>query len=300
VRRRGLVLPLVLISIGALALLGNLGYVSTDSVLRLFELWPVILILVGAEMVIRSGLTPSRAEPVRLALMVVALAGSVAYAVSAPPIPRGEQVLDSSAGLQGVEQATLDLSFGASDVNVHAAPLGRDAYRAHITYEGADRPTVTFDSRSGVLHISSDPGPRVGFLLFGGHRSIDLTLSDQVPWKVQVAGGASNATIDLGQGRVSSVDVSGGASHIKMVLPRPSGTVKVDVSGGASNVEITRPAGIPVLVDVSGGASSLSVDGVSRAFIGDNTVRSPEYDSATDRYDVSVSGGASRVSVSAV
>jgi len=118
-----------------------------------------------------------------------------------------------------------------------------------------------------------------------------------LPWSLDVSGGASHATFDLASARVSDLSVSGGANNVTITLGPPSGTVSIDVSGGASSVTIHRPSGVPAEVVASGGASSVRLDDQALGGFGDSQAKSPGYDSATDRYEVDVSGGASSVKV---
>ena len=158
---------------------------------------------------------------------------------------------------------------------------------------------MSFDSGTGELNIQ-DTSQGLS-LLFGpnGRRSLDLAINSKLPWSLDVSGGASHATFDLASAPVKDVGVSGGANNVTLHLGRPSGTVSIDVSGGASTVNIDRPAGVPADVSASGGASSVRLDNQHLGAFGDSEAKSPGYDSATDRYSISVSGGASNVSVTA-
>jgi hypothetical protein len=85
-----------------------------------------------------------------------------------------------------------------------------------------------------------------------------------------------------------------------VTLPRPSGTVSVRVSGGASDVTIHRPAGVAARVRVGRGASKLAFDDQHFGAIGGETrLQTPDYGDAADRYDIEVSGGASKLTVDA-
>jgi len=63
-------------------------------------------------------------------------------------------------------------------------------------------------------------------------------------------------------------------------------------------VNISRPSGIPVAVHASGGAVQLRADGSRQDGLGTRTWKSVGFDGASDRYDVTVSGGALNVDVS--
>lgn len=294
-RYRGLVLPGLLILVGAVALAANLSLLQWDSLYRLLDLWPVVLVLLGAELVLRGIASRRVASAIGLTLILLTAVGAIAYVALAPPIPTGGQVLDSSEPVSGLTAAALDLSFGAADVTIHGESLGDTLFKSHIEY-GNRKPGVSFERSSGTLMIADNQG--FG-LFFGppGRRRVDVALDSSLPWSIDVAGGASHVTLALGGVPVKDVNLSGGANNITLTLGPPSGTVAVDVSGGASSVTIHRPAGVAIRVDASGGANSVRLDNRRLAGFGDSSAQTPGYDAATDRYAISVSGGASNVSV---
>ena len=152
-RYRGLVLPGLLILVGAVALAANLNLVQWDALYRLLDLWPVVLILVGVELVLRALTSRRVASAAGLVLIFLAALGAIAYTVLAPPIPTGGQTLDSTERVTELTSAALDLTFGAADVNVHGESLGGALFKSHIEY-GGQKPDVSFDRSTGRLTIS--------------------------------------------------------------------------------------------------------------------------------------------------
>jgi hypothetical protein len=129
----------------------------------------------------------------------------------------------------------------------------------------------------------------------------EVMINGAIPWDVDVRGGASEVDADLTAARVTGFSLTGGASHFDVRLPRPEGMVPLRIRGGASRVTLSRPTGVPFRIRVNGGLSRLSVDGRQLGSAGGPaTLDSPGYDQATDRYELDVSGGASRISVTAV
>jgi hypothetical protein len=295
-RHRGLVVPGLLILVGAIALAANLNLVRWDSLFRLLDLWPALLILIGAELVLRAAAPRRTAAAIGTLLVILAAAGAVVYMAAAPSIPGGAHVLDSTEPVGELSNASLDVAFGAADVNIHGAPLEGALFKSHIEYSG-QKPGVSLDRSSSTLTIQ-DNQRGIGFL-FGPHgkRTINLSLSDSLPWAISISGGASHANLALGTAKVSSLDVSGGANNITIALGRPMGKVAVNVSGGASSVTIHRPAGVATSVTASGGANSVRLDDKHLAGFGDSSAQTSGFDGAADRYEIDVSGGASNVSV---
>jgi hypothetical protein len=295
-RYRGLILPGLLIVVGAIALAANLNLLQWDSLYRLLDLWPVVLVLIGVELVLR-GLTSRRvASAIGMALIVLTAIGAIAYVAFAPPIPTGGQVLDSVEPVSEVTAPTLDLSVGAADVRIHSEALGDTLFKSHIEY-GGTKPDVSLDRSNGTVSISDN---NQGFPFFFGppsRRRIDVAITNTLPWSVDVSGGASHVTLALANDALKEVSLTGGANNINLTLGEPTGTVAVDVSGGASTVTIHRPAGIAVAVHASGGANSVRLDNQHLGGFGDSSAQTAGYDSATARYAIDVSGGASNISV---
>jgi hypothetical protein len=297
-RRGGLVLPAILVAVGVVALLVNAGLISSASLEKLANLWPLILIVLGIELVLRGLTDPVTAGRLGIVVVILACAGALTYTTLAPARPAGERTADFSAPMDGREEATLALEMGAADVRVTTAQdnssQGPPLYQAHVSYTGNQRATATFDQHTGTVTVAlRQTGVRFG----GGHRRIDVELNPAVRWTVRVSGGASREQLDFSGGRLAAVEVSGGANSCDLVLPSPQGTVTLAVSGGANSVAVHRPSRAAIRADVTGGASSLLADGHSSSGFGDLSWQSNNYDGASSRYRLMVSGGANRVVV---
>jgi hypothetical protein len=296
-RNRGLLLPLLLIAIGAIVLLANIGVLSTQALERLGDLWPLLLVILGLQLILNHTVRRQQATLIGLAATAIIVVAAVAYAVLAPATSFATQRFDSTERLGGLSAASLDLNYGAATIDVKAASLGDTLSQAHGDYPGGENPpTISLDRESGTLQIreSSSFSP---FHLFGGsRRHLQLTLTDQVPWSMQIGGGAATLRLDLRHAQLSKLDISGGANQLDAQLPSPKGTVTINVSGGANNVTIVAPAHTQWRVAVSGGVSAVTINGSSSGNLGgDFQQQSPGYNAATDRFDIVISGGASHL-----
>ena len=85
---------------------------------------------------------------------------------------------------------------------------------------------------------------------------------------------------------------------MEVTLPPPSGTVQVRILGGASNVTIHRPQGVAAHIRIAGGSTNLAFDEERFGAIGGEvSLQSPDYEGASDRYDITITGGASNVTI---
>jgi hypothetical protein len=197
--------------------------------------------------------------------------------------------------LGSVNSGRLIFASGASRVIVRADPSMADLYRARFAGQaprvGADDGTITIRY------------PR--FLLFHWpyylrERPAEVALNALIPWDIEIHDGASRLTADLRGLELHSLEVSGGASRVEVMLTQPSDTVPVRILGGASNVAIHRPKGVAAHLRVGGGATNLAFDERRFGAVGGEvSLQSPDYESASDRYDITITGGASNLTVDA-
>jgi hypothetical protein len=257
-RSPGVFWGIVLVVLGILFLLANL-----DLNINWNVVWPVVLIVLGA-------------------WLIVARLG-----------PGGASAdVDSAEPAEGLTKARLEVAVGSGVIEVRSAPLGEQLYRAHIEH-GGTAPEVRLDRGTGTVRISQ----RLNWFAGARRLRIDAQVSDAIPWDVSCSTGAIRGDFDLSTTSTSSFECRTGASQVSLVLGLPRGTVPLRVEGGALTVNITRPAASAIRVQASGGAVNLRADGSRQDGIGSREWRSAGFDSAADRYELTVSGGALRVNI---
>lgn len=292
-RYRSFFWPGVLILIGVFALLVNAGLLPTDRLYRLVDLWPLILVVLGLELIVRRSLQGMAADVAGALIVLVAAAGTVAYVAVGNPIPGGTHTLETSDTLGSLDHVSLRIDVGGATLHMNADDaLGDDLYKAHIEYSGP-KPDVALNRSGSALRISQN---NVGF--FQSSRFVlDLQVNPKVTWRVEANSGAADGSFDLTGARVSAIELNAGASRIELTLGEPAGTVPVEITGGALTVKLHRPPDVAVSAHVSGGAVTLDADNRHFRGIGGQEWKSDGYDQASNRYQVEVNGGACTVTV---
>jgi hypothetical protein len=293
-RYRSFFWPVVLIAIGVFALLADLNVISSDRLYRLADLWPLILIVIGLELIARRSLHGAAVDVAAVLIVLIAAAGAVAYVSVGPAVPGGTHTFDTSGQVGGLKTASLQVDVGAVNMTVQGnSSLGGDLYRAHIEYSGP-KPTVTLDTGSGELHISQEGG----FVIFGNRRIVlDLQISSAVTWSFNINSGSANTALKLVEVKVGSIELNTGASHDEITVGSPTGKVPISINGGAVTVSVHRPQGTEASVQVSGGAVNLTADGDQERGIGSKSWQTDGYDAAQDAYRIEINGGACNVTV---
>lgn len=209
------------------------------------------------------------------------------------PEDRGGSYDRFEAPLGSSRNGRLRFTNGAHRVVVRADSYLRGLYRARF---GDRMPTVGV--RGGAVTIHYPRFPACDWTGCRSERPAEVALNARIPWDIEVRGGASRLVADLREMRLGSLRVEGGASRIEVALPAPAGTLAVLILGGASNVAIRRPEGVAARLRVEGGVTNLEFDDRRIGTAGgEMDLGSRDYDSAVDRYDVTVTGGANNLSL---
>jgi DNA-binding MarR family transcriptional regulator len=196
-----------------------------------------------------------------------------------------------SSPLGDVRAGYLELTRGASDVTLDSL-RGAALYRAR-----SQGPAPDVTARDGRLRVAHN---RSALRLFSVQKqTLSLELNERIPWEIEVRGGATRLHANLRALSLVGLRVRGGAVQVTLDLPQPSGSVPIQVDGGANELRIVRPKQVPMRVHVGGGVSQQTIDTLQLGAVG-GAMRweSPDYESARDRYDVQVRGGAQHLSIS--
>jgi hypothetical protein len=198
-----------------------------------------------------------------------------------------------AAPLGSLRNGRLVFASGAFRVTVRTDPSMADLYR--LRFEG-QAPRVA--AEGGTVTIRYPRFPLSGWLYYTCERPAEVALNARIPWDIEIHDGASRFTADLRELELRSFEVSGGASRMEVTLPRPSGVVPVRVLGGASKVDIHRSGGVAARVRVGGGSTSLTFDEQRFGAVGGEvSLQSPYYEGAPDRYEITITGGASSLTI---
>ncbi len=210
---------IVLIALGVVYLLGNLGIF----LISWGVIWAVALIAVGG-VILYGAVRPAR------------------HGSSGAAVPR-----ESSTRLEldlGVGAGRFRLAGGASQLVEVASTNDDIATRVDRT---GDRALVRL--RQDVAWWP--------FAWRGGSDWV-VRVAPDVPTVLAMSAGAGDFSIDLSEMTVADARLQIGAAKARIVLPRPRGTVEVRVTGGASQIAFEAPPGVEYRLETSGGMMSVN------------------------------------------
>jgi len=290
-RYRSFFWPALLILAGVVALLVNTGQIPVERLARIIDLWPLILVVIGLELIVRRTVHGVAGDVAAALIVLLAIGGAAAY-VAVGPAPSATHALDASDEVGGLTEATAEIDAGGATITVNGTTdIGADLFRAHIDY-GGQKPEVRLDRAAGRLVISQ----RNSFPFFQSRKfELRLDLNPTVAWRLDLNTGSANTSINAARLHVTSLTLNTGASKDEITLGQPSGHVPVQINGGALTVSLHTQSGVQGSVRISGGAVTLNAFGQTQRGVGSLTYQSKGLGEVTDSYEIEVNGGACTV-----
>jgi hypothetical protein len=294
-RRGSLIGPLILIGLGLIFLLNNLGIVGWDVWDIVVRFWPILLIAIGLDILIgRRSVLGSL-----LALAVtVAVIGAGLWLISSQIAPGPVLTYESiDQPLEGATLGDVTIGFGSGALRLGVSPEGSSLIAGKVALGQGERlvrdfhksgDTAAFTLRSEGFAM----GPFVG--RGNADKVWDLRLSPEVPLRLNVNTGVGESTLDMERLKLTELDLHAGIGKVTLTLPA-HGQVQASVNGGIGEVVVRIPAGVAAHVHATAGLGNSQVMGNYQRQ--DGVYVSPGYDTAENRVDLEVKGGIGKITV---
>jgi DNA-binding MarR family transcriptional regulator len=218
-----------------------------------------------------------------------------------------------TAPLADIDRARLVYASGAPRLAFGGAALGQQV--RVVAETAATRLRLRSGAGAAELVRAVFDGPAPDVRASGGaltmrygrrlidvrSRLADVALSASPTWAIEVDGGVTDLDGDLRTVRLESLEVRGGANHIRLNLGRPEGTTRIVLAGGTSDAHFERPRGVAMALQVRDGVSHLRFDGNrTESVSGALRLQTDGYGAAAERFEIELRGGASVVTFEAV
>ena len=292
--RSGIAGPVLLIGLGLVFLLNNLGLITWNVWDVLLRLWPLLLVAWGLDLML--GRRSAWGAALALILILALLAGGV-FLMGNARLPSG---------------STLDIDIPTLDVR--EAQISLDPALAYLRIIGAD------DSSQSLLsgHVLPLMGERVDQDVQRSQRRLEADIrtagvvvmpfvrmtSERASWdfslhpgidyeiKVDVGGGKTDLLIEDLIIRVLSVHT--GIGQTIVFLPE-QGSYAAEIDGGLGQIIVYLPEDVGIKLNVDIGIGSIEVPDYLRQEGG--VYVSPDYDKAKEHIELDVSLGIGSIEV---
>ncbi|HEX2947759.1 MAG TPA: hypothetical protein VHT96_17620 [Clostridia bacterium] len=263
-RHKGIGFGILLLTVGALWLLGLAHIVTINTFFAFLALWPLILVVIGISIMFRNN------RFVRAGAWLVLVAVVVCYGYfgtpARSPFISGSFIVDEkwSGERETVkfeknpqtENAELQLKFGASKLNIDSSASGlleadivKDAVRYSKPSDSDRTPRLEFEMRNFNIGMLKDDASMVS----------RFSLNKDVVWKIDIQTGAESDDIDLSGLKTEKLELKTGMSEIKLKMG--SYDTDINIDAGASKIDITLPEDTGMRIKLDGGVNSTNIDG---------------------------------------
>ncbi|HEX9012471.1 MAG TPA: DUF5668 domain-containing protein [Anaerolineaceae bacterium] len=251
--------PIVLIGVGIIWLMGNIGAIAAFDLPVLFRLWPLLLVFLGLDFLIgrRSPLVGAVLGVLAVVLVAGFLLGGRAFGLSSNVQVKTERF---STPIDEATSASVLLAFSDSPASVSSLSGSADLIEADLTYIGAINFRATGTARKVVRLARNE----ADFLLFtplywDPSLNWQIQLTPRIPLALTINGGSGESRLDLSLLQLTSLKVSMGSGASAFTAPASGSQPLIEVSGGSGSMDWTIPAGAGLEMRVSGGSGSINI-----------------------------------------
>lgn len=295
---------LFLIVLGVVFFLNTYGILPWGFWVNVSDLWPLLFIFGGIALFFNKKIPFSTVLVVFLLTLVgYSFIQGVPQFGDRNPIREGKSanlnLLNLEAPLEnGVKNSNLELNLGGAHVNVYGVKTESNSTSLLSgTYQWNNRfnygvPEFSHDRNGDTARIKFNSEKKPS----SGDSSLELKLSDQVDYDLDINAGAVRGTLDFSQLRVKKLDMSTGASDVELRFGDTGVHTKADLSTGASQITLVVPENIGLKINLSGIASDTNFTG-DGLFLSDKEWISPNYNEAKTTIEMDISMAAGKVNL---
>ena len=286
--------PAILITLGIVFLLNNFEILPWDIWLSLWKFWPVVLILVGVEILLGKNAS------VKTFIILGGLIFLVPIFLSYNPFtnnPLNTDKVEIEESLGTSTKARINFDFPTSNLKISALDTD-SAFLAEgkIEYsEAAKEPKIERLDESGqtTLNLSQAFEGKLPFIS-NLKTGLDISLSQKVPLEIFIKTGASSINVDLANLRTEYLEINSGASNISIKLTEDFGQ-KIFIKTGASTISIEIPDNLAAKIIIDSQVKSVTV--ADRFKKEDNFYQTDNYSKAENKADIEIKAVAGSVEI---
>lgn len=261
--RQGVAAPTIFIAIGTVILLNNLNIVDWDVWRVILNLWPVLIVAIGLDLLIAR--RSAWGAILSLILIAILLGGSLWFMASGPLAASPAQTEQVVQTLNGAGRAVVEIKPAVAGLEVQA--MTEDQVSLDMLAKGDLQM-----GGIGVLQQEYSIAENTGYLTLGWEgesfarpflRNSDwvwnLELNPEVSLELVVKLGAGSIDMDLSNMQISDLAVELGVGRTVVVLPEGEGTLTARIQGAVGELIVIVPGQKAIQVTYNTGLAAISV-----------------------------------------
>jgi len=251
--------PILLIGAGILLLLRNLGFLQNFNFGFLLQLWPLLLVVIGLDLIF------GRRFPWAGAVIGLFTIGAVvalfyyapALGINSPPNVKTEII---STPLGNTEKVAYHFYTSDEPVGINALADSTDLIYATLVHHDKLNFTVEGDAEKSVTLSESTSSDNLFYLDLGKNGlKWEIGLHPDVHTALHLEGGSGALDIDLLGIELESFSALLGSGATKLTLPSSATAYPVEVTSGSGGVTMILPAATEMTLTLISGSGAVNV-----------------------------------------
>lgn len=233
---------IILIGLGILFMLRTTGVIGGFNWSLLFRFWPVLIILVGLNLIFKE-------TPLWWFTTVVFVLGVIVLFIINPEIDYNRhnqhsfvedgEYLSYNMPLQDpITELELDLNIGAASLVLDRVNDDNNLYEL-ITDRRGIRPEIDYSFREETGYLKIKQSKEIRFSTLSRRNNWQLQLNPHLTHNIEINTGAGQFELDFNNLKIKELTVNSGAAKMIIYLGSEIETVKLNM--GAGNIDLYVP-----------------------------------------------------------
>jgi hypothetical protein len=251
--------PILLVGLGVVLLLGNLGLIPQVNYWSLTQLWPLLLIVIGLDIIF------GRRSTLGSALIGLLTVGAIiAFLIYAPSLglskTTGKKTYHFQEPVGSTESVNVTLDMTSYQARVYALDDSNDLINASIDSYGKVDFNVTGDqSKSITLRQITLGFNMLSPYSWGDNMRWDIGLNPKVPINLYVDAASGSTTLDLEHLNLTGLKFDAASGSSAITLPETREKYKASLEGASGSMKVEVPCA-PVEIRLDGASGSMNLD----------------------------------------
>jgi predicted membrane protein len=264
---RSLFWPIVLIAIGVIWLLSNAGVISRENLVVLLRLWPLLLIVIGLDLLFgrKSPAVSAVIGVGAVVLVIVLMLVGPSIGLTGPSL---EVKLDTfNEPREDTTSASVRLDLSVATTTIVPVADSSDLFTAEVTHLGDLDFEVEGETAKQITLSEDDASVMDGTSFLAGLIRVDgedlnwnIGLSPEIPLALEINSGVGQGNFDLSQMQLTDLSINGGVGQINLQLPSVDTPYNVDINNGAGELNLSIADDTAINLNVKGGVGSVTID----------------------------------------
>ncbi len=250
--------PILLVGVGVVLLLGNLGLIPQANYWSLAQLWPLLLIIIGLDIIF------GRRSTLGSALIGLLTVGAIiAFLIYAPslnlPKTPERNTFKFQEPVGTAESADVTLNLTSLPTEVHALGDSNDLINAVIDSYGKVDFRVSGDKKKSVTLRQTESNFNFFTFDWGENMRWDVGLNAKVPTNLYVDAASGSTTLDLENLNLTGLKVDAASGSVTVTLPATKEKYKAAFEGASGSMKVEVPCS-PIEIRLDGASGSMNLD----------------------------------------